>query len=339
MSSTPDSGPDPGGFSALVGNVLTLAAALLIAALALEGYVRLVADDGMQFDLEMWKYAQALKRPAVDPLAGHEHIPQSSAHLMGVDVAINGFGYRDDLQTLDKPGDVRRVLMLGDSLTFGWGVAQEDTPSELLQALLNQANDGWRYEVVNMGIGNANTDMQVRAMDLAGWQFDPDVIVLNYFINDAEPTPERAGGLLSEFSYAYVYFGGRLDTLRRQAGNVPDWRAYYSGLYRDNAKGWQTAVEAMRRLSSEAEGRDVPLVIANYPELHALAPYPFDGINQALATVVMDLRRDFVDLTPAVAGEIPENLWVHPQDAHPNAVANGKFAAALAPVIMGHFEN
>ena len=165
---------------AFAANLLTMAAAVLVALVALESFVRLAADDGMQFDLEMWKYARALKRPSPDPRAGHEHVPNSSAYLMGVGIAINQFGLRDDLQTLEKPEGVRRILMLGDSVTFGWGVTQQNTTAELLQARLNAMGDGWRYEVVNMGIGNANTDMEVRAFENTGWRFSPDVVVLNF---------------------------------------------------------------------------------------------------------------------------------------------------------------
>jgi lysophospholipase L1-like esterase len=312
-------------------------ASLLISLLALEISVRLVVDDGMQFDLEMWKYARALKRPTVDPLSGHEHIPNSSAYLMGVGVVINQFGHRDELQTLHKPDGVRRILMLGDSVTFGWGVAQKNTTSEILQALLNDLNDGWQYQVVNMGIGNANTDMEVRALENDGWRFMPDVIVLNFFINDAEPTPVRESNLLTEFSYAFVFLSGRIDVLRRQFGLASDWRNYYSDFYRPESSGWRRSSEAITRLAEFSRNRDIGLVIANYPELHELANYPFASITADVAAIAQSESVEFVDLLHAVAGDDPQSLWVHPGDAHPNATATAKFAAALLPIIQKQF--
>ena len=44
---------------------LVVAATTLLVALALEAFVRLAVDDGMQFDLEMWKYAREVKRVSV----------------------------------------------------------------------------------------------------------------------------------------------------------------------------------------------------------------------------------------------------------------------------------
>jgi len=85
----------------------------------LELYVRLVADDGMQFDLEMWKYATLMKTTAETRRVGHRHIPNTTAHLMGVDVSVNSKGLRDFEYGDDKPKNVTRILMLGDSVTFG----------------------------------------------------------------------------------------------------------------------------------------------------------------------------------------------------------------------------
>ncbi len=64
-------------------------------ALGLELYVRLVIDDGMQYDLEMWKYAVDVKVVSVDPLIGHRHGANRHATLMGVTVATNSRGLRD----------------------------------------------------------------------------------------------------------------------------------------------------------------------------------------------------------------------------------------------------
>src|SRR5690349_11163568 len=94
---------------------LMVAATVATMALGMELMVRLVIDDGMQFDLEMWKYARDIKRVAAVPLIGHDHRPNSRAHLMGVEVAINSRGLRDrEIPYERKPGTLR-ILMLGDS--------------------------------------------------------------------------------------------------------------------------------------------------------------------------------------------------------------------------------
>ena len=110
--------------------------ALLISAASLEAAVRWILDDGQQLDLEMWKYARDLKKVAADRELGHEHRPLGRARLMGVDVSINSKGLRDrEIAVQRRPG-VFRILMLGDSLTFGWGVPQDSTIPKLLEKRL-----------------------------------------------------------------------------------------------------------------------------------------------------------------------------------------------------------
>ena len=46
--------------------------------------------------------------------------------VMGVDVKINSDGFRDDEHTTGK-SDKRRIVVLGDSLIFGWGVEMEQS--------------------------------------------------------------------------------------------------------------------------------------------------------------------------------------------------------------------
>lgn len=173
-------------------------------AIAAELAVRLVLDDGMHFDIEMWKYARDGKRISDSEQIGHEHIPGASFRVMGVDVSINSHGMRDEEVLLAKSPAVYRILMLGDSLTFGWGVELEDTVSQRLESMFQ--NRGVNAEILNTGVGNTNTSMQVAYFLNKGWKFNPNLVVLNYFINDAEDTPRyRDPTFIQRHSYAWMY--------------------------------------------------------------------------------------------------------------------------------------
>ena len=131
---------------AWVFHVISLAGLLVMFGLGLELYVRTVADDGMQFDLEMWRYALTLKQISADPRIGHEHRPLSAARLMGVDVRINSRKLRDREIPYDRTPDTPRIMMLGDSFTEGWGVAFDDTFSKRIERL--HAGEGVATEVI-----------------------------------------------------------------------------------------------------------------------------------------------------------------------------------------------
>ena len=65
--------------------------------------LRLVYRRSLDFSMEMWKYAVALKRPVADPNLSFVHAPDTFAFVMGVDVRINSQGLRDREYSLVKP--------------------------------------------------------------------------------------------------------------------------------------------------------------------------------------------------------------------------------------------
>jgi len=316
--------------------IFTVCVTVLVLAGFLEIYVRLMHTDGNNFDIEMWRYASELKQVSDIEGAGHEHVPGRSGVYMGVPVAINSVGWRDDEYSLKKKDGVSRIMMLGDSLAFGWGAPPEDVTSFRLEKMLNREGEK-KYEVLNTGIGNTNTAMQTAFFLNRGYKYKPDIVVLNYFINDAELTPKRKESFFIENFYAAVFFSGRFDLLMRKFFGKTDWRAYYRGLYRDDQPGWQAAKRALEALSRYCEEQGIELVVVHYPELHELSPYPFQDVTDILQAEVEESGRPFLDLLPVVANEEPVSLWVTETDAHPNGKAAGLYAAELKKFLHAEF--
>jgi len=313
----------------IIGVAVSLIIGIVVAFGLAEAFSRVAVDDGMHFDLEMWKYAKDIKKEAdVDGL-GHEHVPNTSGDYMGVPVSINSLGLRDREYAEAKPAGKIRVLMLGDSLTFGWGVRIEDTPSKMVERQLNEGLSEPRFEVINAGVGNYNTVQEVTYFLKKGSRLKPDVVVLNYFINDAEPTPLKKQSFLAEHSYAAVVGLSAFDTLSRTYFGKADWREYYSNLYREDSAAWQAAKKAVADLAEYCRQNGIKLMIVNYPELHILKDYPFTKVTAAIRDLAAAHQAPFVDLLPTVTDLVPETLWVSPTDAHPNATANERFSGAI----------
>ena len=129
----------PAGRPSVLLNIVVLAFAILLGCAAMEVALRVIFSHSLDFSMEMWKYAVKLKRPVANPDLSFAHAPNRSAFLMGVPVSINSEGLRDREFPLEKPPGVYRVMMLGDSTTFGWGVRQEDTAAKFLEHKLNAA--------------------------------------------------------------------------------------------------------------------------------------------------------------------------------------------------------
>ena len=311
-------------------SVLVVALSLCAVAVFLEVGIRIAFHEKREYSLEMWKYAKELKRTAEDPKVGHEHIPGKSGRFMGVEISINSHKLREREVAFEKPAGVKRILMLGDSVTFGWGVAFDQTTSKQLEALLNPSNGPRKYEVINAGVGNYNTQMEVQYFFNEGVKYSPDMVILNYFINDAEEIPRYKGNFLNENLHSWVYLSGRLDALLRTFGiGKRDWNAYYADLYRDDAPGWQQTQPSVKRLGNHCRSAGIPCLLVNYPELHNLRNYPFKHVNFKLEALARSAGMEYVDLLPAVIAVPEDTLWVTVPDPHPNALANTHFAKAL----------
>jgi len=313
----------------ILSNLLATLISLVITAVGLELLTRFVADDGMQFDLEMWKYAREVKQLAADPLIGHEHAPNRQARLMGVDFRTNSHGLRDREFSFDRVPGKLRIVMLGDSLTVGWGVPLEQTFAKRIEQMY--ADVGIDAEVINLGVGNYNTVQEVQAFLTKGYRYQPDVVVLNYFVNDAEPIASvSAPSALMRGCYACVFVAGRGDALMRQFFGRLDWMEYYLSLYGDGtARGWLDAKAAIGRLAEFSKAHGIRLMIASLPELHEVANYRFGRITDLVHKAAEENGVAFVDVLPAVADQPPAKLWVTPPDPHPNGYANALIAKAL----------
>ncbi len=317
----------------LAAKIALATAALVLMLFVLEFLTRMVFDNnGMHFAIEMWKYAKIMKRDARIDGAGHEHIPGIEARLMGTDVKINSLGLRDHEYPVEKDPGVLRVLVLGDSITFGWGADLEDTYSKVLERKLNEeaGAEGTQFEVISSGVGNYNSVMEVSYLAERGLQLDPDVVILGFFLNDAEPLPTPTKGFLAEHSYLYVFAAAGFDAVSRQFFGRGDWRDYYSSLYDESNPGWVDCQTALRELSTICQERDIPLLVMLIPELHQLGEdYPFADVHQKVATIFDEQPVEVLDATSAFTGEDPPTLWVSRQDAHPNAKGHAILAEAL----------
>jgi lysophospholipase L1-like esterase len=306
--------------------LLTAAICVVVIFACMEIYVRVVVDNGMQFDLEMWKYAKDVKQVDPDPLIGHRHAPNRSAELMRVTVTTNSHGFRDREFAFDKPAGTLRIVMLGDSFTEGWGVPERDTFSKRIERRYNE--QGIKTEVINTGVGNYNTIQEVELFLTDAYRYHPDIVVLNFVFNDAEPVPhERPPSFFMRHCYSCIFLIGRYDTLRRMMFGGQDWADYYLGLFGDGTTpGWLGAKAAIKRLAEYCRQNNIKLLIANHPELHDVKNYRFQNITDLVRDAAAENDVAFVDLLPYVRDQESSALWVTPPDAHPNAFAN-KFLA------------
>jgi hypothetical protein len=160
-------------------------AAGLATLLALEGMVRLAMPQDLGFF-----DGSAIKRRSTRPGLRYELIPGGRApRYVGVPVSVNRLGLRDRELAGPKPADTVRILGVGDSVTFGYGVRIEETYLRVLEERLRAAaRGGARYETVNAGVEECGLDAYYDAVRTLAPVLQPDVVLVGIVLTTSSAT-------------------------------------------------------------------------------------------------------------------------------------------------------
>ncbi|HXV42487.1 MAG TPA: GDSL-type esterase/lipase family protein [Anaerolineae bacterium] len=119
---------------------------------------------------------------AYDDLLGWVHKPNRQGTFEQIDfsvnVSINSDGLRDKEYPLARTQGKKRLLVLGDS--FGWGFGVEN--DEIFSELLEKRHPDW--EIINASVSGYGTDQQLLYLKQRGMQYQPDVVLLLFHPND-----------------------------------------------------------------------------------------------------------------------------------------------------------
>ena len=116
----------------------------------------------------------------------HENIPGAfSDSFIGVPVRINRLGFRGPEISVARTPDTVRILGVGDSIMFGYGVRVEDAFLSVLERNLNAtAPVNVKYEALNSGVGASGLDYYYYVLRTKAPELKPDVVIVNICLND-----------------------------------------------------------------------------------------------------------------------------------------------------------
>jgi hypothetical protein len=157
-------------------NLLLLTVSVLAVILTAEIIMRLT-----------WEMSGWVRRPiyrrSFNPYLRYELVPLAKYD----GISINSDGFRGREYPLQKPDRTFRILMLGDSETFSIMLPEDKTLPVQLEKLLNSQASSVRFEVLNFGVEGYNTLQELEQLKVKGLKYSPDLIILNYCLNDPEP--------------------------------------------------------------------------------------------------------------------------------------------------------
>jgi lysophospholipase L1-like esterase len=255
----------------------------------------------------------------------------------------NVFHLRSRHATIPRQPGVRRILAIGDSFTWGDKIVTTDSlwPT-LLEAALSSDSSRPPTEVVNLSQRAWNTVQEVAALDRLGWQFSPDWVIVQFFINDAEVSRVEREGVRAKVRTAVqpqLQRSALLWVVKRFGDGYLRKGAIarnYFRLYRDDAPGWQRMREALREMADSSRARAVPVTVLLYPDFiggsWTPATYPYAAIYRKVADEARAAGLDVLDLTPVFAAQGGDwsRWWATQYDRHPSPAAQLVAARAMA---------
>jgi len=290
-----------------------------------EVLLRVKNSSQQNYIIEMWRYARELKQISSDPRFGHLHIPNSKATLQNVEITINSLGMRGPEPDLSANGH-EKILLLGSSITMGWGVEEKET----LRGQLEKQLKG-RYQVLNGGIGNYNLVRSV-AQFKKRWRktAKPNIVVVHYFVNDAEYLEASADNAIFRNSQLAVTLYHVVQGLIQGSHDMISLTNHYQKVYAAKSRGFMEMETALAELAEMGKHDGFKVILAMIPDVHQLQSYPFSFVHGKMRALAEKYHLGYLDFLESLRQYQGPELWTIPGDPHPNGRVHEIMAKQLS---------
>jgi hypothetical protein len=284
-------------------------------------------------------------------------------YTWGYLVENNRFGFREKDFSIPKPSSTTRIMVLGDSLTWGAGLDTRERYTNILNSLLNERFGEGKFEVLNFAVSGGPTVMERDLLKKYLALVEPNRIVVGFCINDPQPKGQDWSVEREAFEHRHHFFFDLLEGLRalglhklhtrlkvaaytfaEKFDDVPSWEEALDRTYRKDSAEWMSFVAALREIKALSDSAGLP-------------PPIFAVLNQALETgrasdflkfkdhiilrwshqaeaaakeagfIAYNHEKEIVSLPP------DETLVINAVDSHPSARLNKIYAEKLFSVL------
>lgn len=245
-------------------------------------------------------------------------------------IRINAHGFHDDEFPREKPAGELRGLMLGDSVTMGFGVTYAETFSKKLEELLAERDGKSRtHQIVNAGVHGYST-FQERVTLERNLDLRPDFVAVGFCMNDVtEPfvvnteyggtgldyhgvsqTPNPVSGWLAN----ETGFGRLLQKLAQRGKSLDEAKRLEIYNTRQMAlesrtnpryqEAWTIVLAELEKVYAVAKENELPVVLLILPYTYQLNDASTRVPQEILIEHAKAQGVDYIDFTPVFAEAI-----------------------------------
>jgi len=244
---------------------------------------------------------------------------------------------RDFYYPPEKAQGTFRVIVIGDSFTYGGKGQFDDAFPKRLERMLNLNEHQRKVEVLNWGVPGYSTAQEHALVRKALDKYHPDLIILEVTLNDPELKPYSATHLHGKKVIKENFIFRHWKTYQLVATRISatlldkEYIQYYKDLFWQPAT-WTHFSSAVRHIIHDTQSEHIPVIAVLFPLFsHPLTDkYPYADIEEK---VVHEFQADsfpILDLFPYYKNIPPERLQAIPgKDSHPNEIAHRIAADAI----------
>jgi lysophospholipase L1-like esterase len=284
--------------------------------------------------------------------------------LLGEQISINSQGARDREYDPNKSGP--RIVVLGDSFTFGMGVEVEESFVEQTEALISRERN--EVQVINLGVIAYSFWQYLELLERRVPEYSPDLVIVAFFMDDLagakrpevvvprqffEPDQDDWGSGIRVLNLVrnFLAVAETKSRTRRGADYLASIEKRKHHLQLENpkhlyAKIQQGALEssileefssAVDFLAAWSVRTNVPILVVFIPDASQIHEADRQVVNDIAASEFKRAAIPFLDTTPHFeAIEDTGSLFLFPLDAHTSAKGHAVIANAIVehPLIM-----
>lgn len=265
---------------------------------------------------------------------------------------FNSKGYRDYEYDYNKDSNAFRIVVIGDSVAYGHGLGPGEAFPKYLERNLNRTINDERREVqvISLARGGYTTSQELIILEQEAFQYDPDLIVWSYVLNDPGHTVfandnHRALYHFEPRFHLEHFFMKSLYKIRERIMRSSCDKAYFAFLH---CVYWESIESNLGKVYELARDHGTPVLFLIHPMFGSsfdYNSYPLAALHNQLGGLASDLGFEVLDLTQAYLPYDPVQLAlkgknglvdpVHPNKKGSDIAASYLFAAVIENETFG----
>ena len=267
-----------------------------------------------------------------------------------IPISINSIGFRD--RDFDLQSNAFRIMVLGDSITFGAGIRAE---SRFTDKLAESVCRKGQCQVMNLGVNGYQIENYEVVLREEASRLSPDLVIIAFCMNDiqrmstsAQIEQVRRSSVISRIRQAASYSTALRLIAKGIRSLTWDAEEYRTRWIRRATKAWSSEenrrrlVETLKRMKKLAMQQDAEIVAILFPERSQLEDFPEWGKSyqwaeqafEAAAIPYVSGRKALGAERPAIPKDELDEIYLPGDNIHFTPLAHERLARALQPAVI-----